>query len=141
MIGNYKITFLSTLNIFYKVKSLFGRLYKGKLLWNLSENIRGMRVSKEIRKPKTDEVLVKAVKTEAAVDPTGCGDAYRGGFLTGLVNGCSYEECGQMGSVASVFVVEQYGTQKHAYSRAEFVKRYQENYGSLPAFLNESVTV
>lgn len=88
-----------------------------------------------------DEVLVKAVKTEAAVDPTGCGDAYRGGFLTGLVNGCSYEECGQMGSVASVFVVEQYGTQKHSYSRAEFVKRYQENYGALPAFLNQGVTV
>ena len=28
-----------------------------------------------------DEILVKAVKTEKAVDPTGCGDAYRAGFL------------------------------------------------------------
>lgn len=87
-----------------------------------------------------DEVLVKAVKTDAAVDPTGCGDAYRGGFITGLVNGCSLEECGQMGSVASVFVVEQYGTQKHGYSRAEFAERYQANYGDLPAFLKEAVT-
>ena len=30
---------------------------------------------------KTDEILVKAIKTEKAVDPTGCGDAYRAGFL------------------------------------------------------------
>ena len=88
-----------------------------------------------------DEVRVKAVKTQSAVDPTGCGDAYRGGFLAGLVNGCSLAECGQMGSVASVFVVEQYGTQKHSYTTAEFAQRYRSNYGELPAFLNQAVTV
>ncbi len=45
---------------FYTVDNI--TVQKGKLLWNLSENIRGMRVSKEIRKPKTDEVLAKAGK-------------------------------------------------------------------------------
>lgn len=88
-----------------------------------------------------DEILVKPVKTESAVDPTGCGDAYRGGFLTGLVNGCTYEECGQLGSVSSVFVVEQYGTQSHSYTKTELAKRYKENYGSLPAFLKEAAPV
>jgi adenosine kinase len=87
-----------------------------------------------------DEIRVKAVKTEEAVDPTGCGDSYRGGFMTGLVNGCTLAECGQLGSVASVFVVEQYGTQKHAYSKSEFAERYKANYGELPAFLKEAVT-
>ena len=86
-----------------------------------------------------DEVLVTPVKTDAAVDPTGCGDAYRGGFLTGLVNGCSLEECGQLGSVASVFVVEKYGTQSHAYTVSEFAQRYQETYNSLPGFLKETI--
>ena len=87
-----------------------------------------------------DEIRVKPVKTESAVDPTGCGDAYRGGFLTGLVNGCSLQECGQLGSVASVFVVEQYGTQSHSYSNADFCKRYQENYDGLPEFLRQKTT-
>ena len=86
------------------------------------------------------EILVSAVPTKAAVDPTGCGDAYRGGFLAGLVNGCSLLECGQLGSVASVFVVEHYGTQTHHYSKAEFANRYQQAYGSLPAFLKETIT-
>lgn len=88
-----------------------------------------------------EEIRVKPCKTESAVDPTGCGDAYRGGFLTGLVNGCSLLECGQLGSIASVFVVEQYGTQSHAYTHAEFAKRYQDVYGSLPAFLKEAAAV
>lgn len=87
-----------------------------------------------------DEIRVKPVKTESAVDPTGCGDAYRGGFLTGLVNGCSLQECGQLGSVASVFVVEQYGTQSHSYSNADFCKRYQAHYDGLPEFLRQKTT-
>ena len=88
-----------------------------------------------------DEVLVSPVKTEKALDPTGCGDAYRGGFLTGLLNGCTLKECGQLGSVASVFVVEQYGTQSHAYSSSEFCDRYQNNYGNLPDFLKKASLV
>jgi adenosine kinase len=85
------------------------------------------------------EISIAPVSTDAAVDPTGCGDAYRGGFLTGLVNGCSLEECGQLGSVASVFVVEHYGTQSHRYSREQFALRYQGAYGALPAFLKEAI--
>ncbi len=88
-----------------------------------------------------DEIVVTPIKTEAAVDPTGCGDAYRGGFITGLVNDCSLLECGQLGSVAAVFVVEQYGTQNHHYSTAEFAKRYQETYGDLPRFLSSLAAV
>ncbi len=84
-----------------------------------------------------EEIRVKPVKTEEAKDPTGCGDAYRGGFLAGMINGCSLLECGQLGSVASVFVVEQYGTQNHSYTTAEFAKRYQDTYGSVPEFLKQ----
>ena len=35
---------------------------KGKLYWNVNESIRGMRVSREIRHPRTDELLVGAGK-------------------------------------------------------------------------------
>lgn len=88
-----------------------------------------------------EEILIKPCVTDKAVDPTGCGDAYRGGLLTGLVNGCTWQECGQLGSVASTFVVEQYGTQSHGYSQAEFAARYQKVYGSLPDFLKEASLV
>lgn len=88
-----------------------------------------------------EEIRVQPVKTTEAVDPTGCGDAYRGGFLTGLVNGCSLQECGQLGSVASVFVVEKYGTQNHNYPMADFAARYKSTYGNLPEFLKEVAAV
>ena len=88
-----------------------------------------------------EEIRIKPCTMESAVDPTGCGDAYRGGFLTGLVNGCSLQECGQLGSVASAFVVEQYGTQSHRYSKSELASRYKAVYGDLPEFLKEASLV
>lgn len=88
-----------------------------------------------------EEIRIKPCPTDKAVDPTGCGDAYRGGLLTGLVNGCDWQECGQLGSVASTFVVEQYGTQSHGYSKGEFARRYQQVYGTLPGFLKEASLV
>ena len=88
-----------------------------------------------------DEIRVQPCTVDKAVDPTGCGDAYRGGFLTGLVNDCSLLECGQLGSVASAFVVEKYGTQSHSYSKAELAARYKKVYGTLPAFLKEASLV
>lgn len=117
----------------------------GKTIEELHQEIEVLVVTlgekgSRIMKRGEAEVLVSPVATDAAVDPTGCGDAYRGGFLTGLVNGCSLQECGQLGSVASVFVVEQYGTQSHSYTMADFAKRYQETYKSLPGFLKETIT-
>ncbi len=66
------------------------------------------------------------------VDPTGAGDAYRAGFLAGWNSGFELTVCGRMGSIASAFAVEQYGTQAHDYTRAEFDRRYAENFGSVP---------
>lgn len=45
----------------------------------------------------------------SAVDTTGAGDAYCGGFLAGLVQGRSALECAAMGTVSASFVVEVYG--------------------------------
>jgi len=45
-----------------------------------------------------------AVKPKQAVDPTGCGDAYRGGLLSGLVHGKSLKDSAKMGSVCASFV-------------------------------------
>ncbi len=86
----------------------------------------------EIRRKGMAPIVVPPAKAEKVVDPTGAGDAYRAGFAAGLVRGCSLETCGQMGSVAAVYAVEQYGTQNHRYTPAEFAQRYRANFGSEP---------
>ncbi len=74
------------------------------------------------------EVLVPVVPEDRIVDPTGVGDAFRGGFLAAYAHGCDWTLCGQVGSLAAVYVLEQNGTQNHHYSREDFVKRFRANY-------------
>ncbi|MFA6427311.1 MAG: carbohydrate kinase family protein [Candidatus Magasanikbacteria bacterium] len=62
-------------------------------------------------------------------DPTGAGDAYRAGFITGYVRGFDLKTCGQMASVAAVYAVEQYGTVNHTFTTKEFEKKYERTYG------------
>jgi adenosine kinase len=69
------------------------------------------------------EFKIPAVKPAKAVDPTGAGDAYRGGLLSGLVHGKTIWESAMMGSVCASFCVEHYGTQDYRFSKAEFEAR------------------
>jgi len=79
---------------------------------------------------RTGEVTeIPSAKIREVVDPTGAGDAFRGGLVSGLVRGLPLDICGRLGSVASAFVVERYGTQNHAYTREEFQARYELNFG------------
>jgi adenosine kinase len=75
---------------------------------------------------KTYEIPI--VPAEKIEDPTGVGDAFRGGFLRGYRLGFDLQTCGQMGALAATYVLEQKGTQNHHYSIAEFVKRYREHF-------------
>lgn len=86
----------------------------------------------EIFRKGQDPVPVPAAQVRQVVDPTGAGDAYRGGFMAGLVQGFDLGVCGRMGSVAAVFAVEHYGTQNHLYEREAFFRRYEENFGPAP---------
>lgn len=79
------------------------------------------------------EIHVPAAKIGQLADPTGAGDAFRGGFVAGLQRGYDLETCGRLGSVAAAYAVEQHGTQVHAYTREELAARYAENFGPLPA--------
>lgn len=74
---------------------------------------------------------IPPVKVNNVVETTGAGDAWRGGFLAGLIRGLDLKTCGQMGAVAGAYAVEHYGTQEHMYTPAEFAKRYRQAYGSL----------
>lgn len=79
---------------------------------------------------KDDEVKIRAVKPDKIADPTGVGDAFRGGFVRGFKLGLDWETCGQMGALAATYCLERRGTLNHAYSREEFVNRYQKCFGN-----------
>ena len=68
---------------------------------------------------------VASVHAESMADPTGVGDAFRGGFLRGYVAGLGLETCGRMGALAATYCLECYGPQGQRYSLEEFIERYQ----------------
>lgn len=78
----------------------------------------------------TEAIHIKPAKAKGNVDPTGAGDAYRAGFLSGYLRQFPLDVCGQMGSIAAIYTVELYGTQTHDYTKRDFIRRYDENYGT-----------
>lgn len=71
---------------------------------------------------------VPAVPPVRIADPTGVGDAFRGGFMKGLATGMSLEECARLGSVAATYALEHLGGSSHSYTLDEFMARYRRAY-------------
>jgi len=74
---------------------------------------------------------VPAVTPRRIADPTGVGDAYRGGFMKGLAHGADDTTCARLGSVAATFALEHLGGQSHSYTWQEFQTRYEQHFGAL----------
>jgi adenosine kinase len=74
------------------------------------------------------EFDIPIVPPDLIVDPTGVGDAYRGGFLTGYSHGIALETCGQMGTLAATYCLECEGTQSHCYTLKEFIARFRQHF-------------
>ena len=73
-------------------------------------------------------VHIPTVPEREIVDPTGVGDAFRGGFLAGYSRAFDWKLCGEIGSLAAVYCLEQNGPQSHSYTRKEFVTRFREHF-------------
>ena len=63
-------------------------------------------------------------------DPTGVGDAFRAGFLTGVAWGLGHERAAQVGSMLATYVVETIGTQEYELGRRRFLERFTAGYGA-----------
>ena len=72
-----------------------------------------------------DMINIASAPISEAVDPTGCGDAYRAGIMYGLTQGRDWKTCGQLGSLCGAIKIEQSGTQQHSFTMNEFASRYQ----------------
>ena len=72
---------------------------------------------------------IPSAKPKAVVDPTGCGDAYRAGLIHGLLQGQDWETIGRTASLMGAIKIESRGPQNHTFTRADFDRRYRENFG------------
>jgi len=77
-----------------------------------------------------DSITVGVPKEIATLDPTGVGDCYRAGFVSGLAWGLNHERCAQIGSMLATFCIETKGTQEYRFTKSEFIDRFSEAYGS-----------
>ena len=76
-------------------------------------------------------VDVPAVAPRRIVDPTGVGDAFRGGFMKGAALGLPYDVCARFGSVAATYALEHLGGQSHSFTWEEFKGRYEPQFGPI----------
>lgn len=76
----------------------------------------------------SEEIHVPAFPEKTRTDPTGVGDAFRGGFLVGYGRGWDWTMCGNLGAVTATFCLENEGPQDHKFSIIEFVSRFREHF-------------
>ena len=87
---------------------------------------------------KDEHYHIDVVEEQKIADPTGVGDAFRGGFLRGQRLGLDWQTCGQMGAMAATYCLENRGTQNHSYTIEEFIQRYRmsfNDHGALDVLL------
>ncbi len=72
--------------------------------------------------------VIPIIPPRQIADPTGVGDAYRGGFFTGYDHNLPLELCGKMGALAATYCLEQRGTQNHHFTVSEFIQRFREHF-------------
>jgi adenosine kinase len=109
--------------ILNKLKIKFNQLKKLVEILVLTKGSQGSEIYNQGKKIK-----VRPAKPKNTSDPTGAGDAYRAGFIKGLVMGWPLDKCAKLASVVAVYTVEKYGTQTHKFSWPELARRYKENY-------------
>lgn len=74
-------------------------------------------------------VRIPALTPERIVEVTGSGDAFRAGYVVGLLEDRSPEQCARMGCLAAVYNLEAPETQRYDVNRREFNERYAAAWG------------
>ncbi|MFC5609467.1 carbohydrate kinase family protein [Variovorax soli] len=103
-----------------------GRMLSERTGWDnaeISRRVRGLVVTLGAEGCEVWEggqmTRVPSVKPKAVVDPTGCGDAWRGALLYGLEQGWPLERCAALGNKLGALKVAQRGPQNYEVNQAE----------------------
>ena len=105
----------------FKINDLEKCKIKIKSLCELTAITLGEKGSLIVNKNKTE--LIKPFLFGKAIDTTGAGDIFAGGFIHGLINNLSLNDCGQIGSICAGHIVTQIGSR----SKMNFKKLITEN--------------
>lgn len=104
----------------------------GKTLQDLRDTVQFLVIThgKEGSRIYSDGVTidVPVFPVDAIKDPTGAGDAYRAGLITGIMKDVSLEVAGTMGALCSSYNLENIGTQSHDFTLDDFITRYREHF-------------
>lgn len=104
--------------------------YEGKMLcdrtgWDIAEvsrKVRGLIVTTGAQGCDVwidgNKTHVPGIKADKVVDPTGCGDAFRGALLFGLEQGWSLERCAQLGNHLGARKIAEQGPQNYRIDKA-----------------------
>ena len=79
---------------------------------------------------KQGSTIIPVVPTENVVDPTGAGDAFRGGLIKGLLQGLPAERAAMMGTICSHYVIQTYGTQEYSFTQQAFNAKLEQHFGA-----------
>ncbi len=90
---------------------------------------RGSRVHPRGEAP----IEIEAAPVREAVDPTGAGDAFRGGLVRGLVSGADWENSARLGALTASYCVEVQGTTNYQFTWDAFAERFSEAFGLVPS--------
>jgi adenosine kinase len=74
-------------------------------------------------------VAIPPVPAAKVVDPTGCGDAFRGGLLFGMENNMDWETTGRLASLMGSIKITHQGPQNHQMSKEEIAAQFKSAFG------------
>lgn len=111
-------------------------LLRNRTGWTLEQIVERVEALVVTRGPKGSAIYtggrradIPSVTPSALADPTGCGDAYRGGLLFGLMEKLEWDTIGRIASLMGAAKIERPGTQNHYFTRAEFEARFKAEFG------------
>ena len=74
-------------------------------------------------------IAIPPVPAAKVIDPTGCGDAFRGGLLFGLENNMDWETTGRLASLMGSIKITHQGPQNHQMNKEEIAAQFKSAFG------------
>ena len=78
---------------------------------------------------KSGMLQIPAATAIRAVDPTGCGDAYRAGLIYGWMSGMDMATTGRIASLMGALKIENVGPQNQRFDYEQFAEQFRQQFG------------